>query len=59
MSIRVSHAYGDHIAVAVPDGTEILRYVYRPDPDAFEARAAIMSYPTCTTRTKRLSEGML
>lgn len=38
MSIRVSHAYGDHIAVAAPDGTEILRYVYRPDPDAFEAR---------------------
>ncbi|WP_405623353.1 PmoA family protein [Streptomyces sp. NBC_01396] len=38
MSIRVSHAYGDHIAVAVPNGTEILRYVYRPDPDAFEAR---------------------
>ncbi|MFJ9535670.1 PmoA family protein [Streptomyces sp. NPDC101225] len=38
MSIRVSHAYGDHIAVAGPDGTEILRYVYRPDPDAFESR---------------------
>ncbi|MFR0354469.1 PmoA family protein [Streptomyces sediminimaris] len=38
MSIRVSHAYGDHIAVAAADGTEILRYVYRPDPDAFESR---------------------
>ncbi|MFI6559189.1 PmoA family protein [Streptomyces sp. NPDC050534] len=38
MSIRVTHAYGDHIAVAAPDGTEILRYVYRPDPDAFESR---------------------
>ena len=37
MSIRVSHAHGEHIAVAAPDGTEILRYVYRPDPDAFEA----------------------
>ena len=38
MGIRVSHAYGEHIAVAAADGTEILRYVYRPDPDAFEAR---------------------
>ncbi|MDQ0956782.1 hypothetical protein QFZ66_000660 [Streptomyces sp. B4I13] len=37
MSIRVSHAYGEHIAVAAADGTEILRYVYRPDPDAFES----------------------
>ncbi|WP_328869414.1 PmoA family protein [Streptomyces sp. NBC_00287] len=38
MSIRVSHAYGEHIAVAAANGTEILRYVYRPDPDAFESR---------------------
>ncbi|GHH09212.1 PmoA family protein [Streptomyces lanatus] len=38
MSIRVTHAHGDHIAVTVPNGTEILRYVYRPDPDAFESR---------------------
>lgn len=38
MSIHVQHAHGDHIAVAAPDGTEILRYVYRPDPDAFESR---------------------
>ncbi|MEV0172188.1 PmoA family protein [Streptomyces sp. NPDC050803] len=38
MSIRVSHAHGEHIAVATADGTEILRYVYRPDPDAFESR---------------------
>ncbi|MEH0573440.1 MULTISPECIES: PmoA family protein [Streptomyces] len=38
MGIRVSHAYGEHIAVAAADGTEILRYVYRPDPEAFEAR---------------------
>ncbi|MGV9454082.1 DUF6807 domain-containing protein [Streptomyces sp. NPDC003635] len=38
MSIRVSHAYGEHLTVAAPNGTEILRYVYRPDPDAFESR---------------------
>ncbi|MFF7471973.1 DUF6807 family protein [Streptomyces sp. NPDC008092] len=38
MSIRVSHVHGEHIAVAAPDGTEILRYVYRPDPEAYEAR---------------------
>ncbi|MER6223456.1 DUF6807 domain-containing protein [Streptomyces sp. 900105755] len=38
MSIRVSHVHGEHIAVEAPDGTEILRYVYRPDPEAYEAR---------------------
>ncbi|MDQ1043182.1 PmoA family protein [Streptomyces sp. V4I2] len=38
MSIRVSHVHGEHIAVEAADGTEILRYVYRPDPDAFESR---------------------
>jgi hypothetical protein len=38
MSIRVTHAHGDHIAVAAANGTEILRYVYRPDPEAFESR---------------------
>ncbi|MGW4872608.1 DUF6807 domain-containing protein [Streptomyces chartreusis] len=38
MSIRVTHAHGDHIAVTAANGTEILRYVYRPDPDAFESR---------------------
>ncbi|MFJ5263427.1 PmoA family protein [Streptomyces sp. NPDC088387] len=38
MTIRVTHAHGDHVAVAAGNGTEILRYVYRPDPDAFEAR---------------------
>ncbi|WP_406433207.1 PmoA family protein [Streptomyces sp. NBC_00631] len=38
MSIRVSHVHGEHFAVAAPDGTEILRYVYRPDPEAYEAR---------------------
>ncbi|MFI2205627.1 PmoA family protein [Streptomyces sp. NPDC020192] len=38
MSIRVSHVHGEHLAVQAPGGTEILRYVYRPDPDAFEAR---------------------
>jgi hypothetical protein len=37
MSIRVSHACGEHFAVATADGTEIFRYVYRPDPDAFES----------------------
>ncbi|MFC8431269.1 PmoA family protein [Streptomyces sp. NPDC057253] len=38
MSIRVSHVHGEHIAVEAANGTEILRYVYRPDPDAFEAK---------------------
>ncbi|MFF0156663.1 PmoA family protein [Streptomyces sp. NPDC005263] len=38
MSIRVSHVHGEHIAVEAADGTEILRYVYRPDPEAFESR---------------------
>jgi hypothetical protein len=38
MSIRVSHAHGGHVAVTAANGTEILRYVYRPDPEAFEAR---------------------
>ncbi|MEU6669174.1 PmoA family protein [Streptomyces sp. NPDC046727] len=38
MSIRVSHVHGEHLAVEAPNGTEILRYVYRPDPDAFESR---------------------
>ncbi|MFD8045395.1 PmoA family protein [Streptomyces chartreusis] len=38
MSIRVTHAHGDHIAVTAVNGTEILRYVYRPDPAAFESR---------------------
>lgn len=38
MTIRVSHAHGDHIAVTAANGTEILRYVYRPDPEAFESR---------------------
>ncbi|MFF0013728.1 PmoA family protein [Streptomyces sp. NPDC005374] len=38
MSIRVSHVHGEHIAVEAANGTEILRYVYRPDLEAFEAR---------------------
>ncbi|NEA98645.1 PmoA family protein [Streptomyces sp. SID13726] len=38
MSIRVSHVHGEHIAVEAANGTEILRYVYRPDPEAFEAK---------------------
>ncbi|MGW2521497.1 DUF6807 domain-containing protein [Streptomyces sp. NPDC001617] len=38
MGIRVSHAYGEHLAVAAADGTEIFRYVYRPDPEPFESR---------------------
>ncbi|MFH9817256.1 PmoA family protein [Streptomyces sp. NPDC017230] len=37
-SLRVSHTHGDHIAVTAPNGTEILRYVYRPDPEPFESR---------------------
>ncbi|MFI8189350.1 PmoA family protein [Streptomyces sp. NPDC085946] len=38
MSIRVSHTHGEHITVTAANGTEILRYVYRPDPDPFESR---------------------
>ncbi|MEU3252570.1 PmoA family protein [Streptomyces sp. NPDC006997] len=38
MTLRVSHAHGDHLAVTAPGGTEILRYVYRPDPEPFESR---------------------
>ncbi|MFE6281194.1 PmoA family protein [Streptomyces sp. NPDC057877] len=38
MTLRVSHTHGDHIAVTAAGGTEILRYVYRPDPDPFESR---------------------
>ncbi|AKN74057.1 oxidoreductase [Streptomyces sp. PBH53] len=38
MSIRVRHLHGEHLAVEAPNGTEIFRYVYRPDPDPFESR---------------------
>ncbi|GGL86303.1 oxidoreductase [Streptomyces fumigatiscleroticus] len=38
MNIRVSHTHGEHIAVTAANGTEILRYVYRPDPEEFESR---------------------
>ncbi|MEW1868847.1 PmoA family protein [Streptomyces caelestis] len=37
MSIRVTHEIGEAVVVAAGD-TEILRYVYRPDPEAFESR---------------------
>jgi hypothetical protein len=37
VSIRVGHVHGEHLTVRAPNGTEILRYVYRPDPDPFEA----------------------
>ncbi|MFE0517141.1 oxidoreductase, partial [Streptomyces sp. NPDC058964] len=30
-TLRVTHTHGDHIAVTTTGGTEILRYVYRPD----------------------------
>ncbi|MFI6206204.1 PmoA family protein [Streptomyces sp. NPDC051041] len=36
-TLRISHVHGEHIAVAA-GGTEILRYVYRPDPEPFESR---------------------
>lgn len=38
MNIRVHHVHGEHVAVETADGVEILRYVYRPDPEAFESR---------------------
>ncbi|POX50389.1 oxidoreductase [Streptomyces sp. Ru71] len=38
MSIRVGHVHGEHVAVEAANGVEILRYVYRPDPVAFESR---------------------
>ncbi|MFJ8192573.1 PmoA family protein [Streptomyces sp. NPDC096094] len=37
-TLSVSHTHGDHVAVTAANGTEILRYVYRPDPEAFESR---------------------
>ncbi|GGP44236.1 DUF6807 domain-containing protein [Streptomyces calvus] len=36
--IRVTHTHGEAVTVTAPDGTEILRYVYRPDPERFESR---------------------
>ncbi|GGT26598.1 PmoA family protein [Streptomyces griseoviridis] len=38
MNLRVTHTHGEHITVTAANGTEILRYVYRPDPDPFESR---------------------
>lgn len=38
MSIRVTHRHGECVTVTAPGGTEILRYVYRPDPEPFESR---------------------
>ncbi len=35
--LTATHTHGDRITVTA-DGTEILTYVYRPDPDAFESR---------------------
>ncbi|MFJ2116333.1 MULTISPECIES: PmoA family protein [unclassified Streptomyces] len=37
MTIQVTHTHGEHITVR-SGGVELLRYVYRPDPDPFEAR---------------------
>ncbi|MEV7090735.1 PmoA family protein [Streptomyces sp. NPDC093085] len=37
MTIQVTHTHGEHFAVH-HGGVELLRYVYRPDPDPFEAR---------------------
>ncbi|GAA4791166.1 PmoA family protein [Streptomyces ziwulingensis] len=37
-TLRVTHTHGEDIAVTAANGTEILRYVYRPDPDPFESR---------------------
>ncbi|MGW0143133.1 DUF6807 domain-containing protein [Streptomyces calvus] len=36
--IRVTHTHGEAVTVTAPGGTEILRYVYRPDPERFESR---------------------
>ncbi|MDT0401002.1 DUF6807 domain-containing protein [Streptomyces edwardsiae] len=38
MSIRVRHEIGEAVVVEAAGGTEILRYVYRPDPEPFESR---------------------
>ncbi|MEX3100048.1 MULTISPECIES: PmoA family protein [unclassified Streptomyces] len=38
MAIRVSHVHGEYVAVEAANGVEIMRYVYRPDPEAYEAR---------------------
>ncbi|MFI9584308.1 PmoA family protein [Streptomyces sp. NPDC052236] len=38
MTIQVTHTLGERIAVRSSGGVELLSYVYKPDPDAFEAR---------------------
>jgi hypothetical protein len=38
MTVRVTHTHGEHVTVTTANGTEILRYVYCPDPDPFESR---------------------
>ncbi|MGW4568435.1 DUF6807 domain-containing protein [Streptomyces sp. NPDC004561] len=38
MGMRVHHVHGEYVGVEAANGTEILRYVYWPDPDPFEAR---------------------
>ncbi|GAA2271495.1 PmoA family protein [Streptomyces atrovirens] len=38
MTVRVTHEVGDAVVVTAAGGTEILRYVYRPDPEEFESR---------------------
>ncbi|KAF4409408.1 DUF6807 domain-containing protein [Streptomyces lycii] len=35
--LTVTHTHGDRITVGC-DGTELMAYVYRPDPEAFESR---------------------
>ncbi|MFH8798348.1 hypothetical protein ACH4F6_01925 [Streptomyces sp. NPDC017936] len=38
MSIRVTHPHGEHVPVAAATGTEVLRHVHRPGPEAFASR---------------------
>ncbi|MFG2515382.1 PmoA family protein [Streptomyces sp. NPDC048584] len=38
MSIRVRHEIGEAVVVEAAGGTEILRYVHRPDPEPFESQ---------------------
>jgi hypothetical protein len=44
--ITVTHVHGEHISVEA-GGVEILRYVYAPDPDAYESRKPY-AYPLRT-----------
>lgn len=38
LPLTVTHTHGERVRVAAEDGTELMSYVYAPDPVAFESR---------------------